>query len=96
MPTAVKAPELPKKWSSSSIPSEHEAKQSIKILQARAKLAGDSQARKLADLTLQKLGNFLLFEAKKGDQNKQAKKIGDEAVAETKKITKSKDVKLVK
>ena len=186
MPTAIKAPDLPKKWPSSGIPSEYEAKQSIKILQARAKLAGDTKARKLADLTLQKLGNFLLFEAKKddlnkqkqaadikpkvmklfdkahnlsaslklptgsfvvrvakqsspkfyhnatsagkkavwtfkyedvgfpsvngtfditmdrsyaslkGDENKQAKKIGDQAVAETKKITKSKDVKLIK
>jgi len=71
MPTITKAPDLPKNWPSGNIPSENEARRSIKILQARAKLAGDSQARKLADLALQKLGNFLLFEAKRADPNKQ-------------------------
>ena len=71
MPSFSKAPDLPKSWPSGNIPSEKEAKTSIKALQTRAKLAGNSQAVKLADLALQKLGNFLMFDAKKGDPNKQ-------------------------
>jgi hypothetical protein len=72
MPTPP--PALPKSWDRDEIPPQKVAQQNIKDLQTRAKLARDegTAAKRAADLALQKLGNYLLFDAKKNDPAKVA------------------------
>jgi hypothetical protein len=66
------APALPKRWDRTEIPAQKVAQQNIKDLQTRAKFGRREglAAKRAADLAMQKLGNFLLFDAKKNDSKK--------------------------